>query len=138
MTSCGLVHSRRAALGQFERDLIQERTRAGLAARAWRGFPNGRTFTLRTDPAPAAGRPTFPANSRSAQSTFAFGQHDLAARSPSLPSQVAQLTITPIMRVAEQCCGSHRVVAAASGAAEAGLTASRSVTGSRDQAGDDG
>src|SRR3954463_390238 len=31
-----------AALGQFERDLIQERTRAGLAAAAARGRPSGR------------------------------------------------------------------------------------------------
>jgi DNA invertase Pin-like site-specific DNA recombinase len=34
--------SRYGALGQFERDLIQERTRAGLAAAAARGRQGGR------------------------------------------------------------------------------------------------
>ena len=38
-----------AALGQFERDLIQERTRAGLAAAAARGRKGGRKPTVTDD-----------------------------------------------------------------------------------------
>lgn len=37
------------ALGQFERDLIQERTRAGLAAAAARGKKGGRKPVITTD-----------------------------------------------------------------------------------------
>ena len=37
------------ALGQFERDLIQERTRAGLAAAAARGRPGGRKPVVTED-----------------------------------------------------------------------------------------
>jgi DNA invertase Pin-like site-specific DNA recombinase len=38
-----------AALGQFERDLIRERTRAGLAAAAARGRPGGRRQVVTDD-----------------------------------------------------------------------------------------
>jgi DNA invertase Pin-like site-specific DNA recombinase len=49
-TSSGrLVFHLFGALGQFERDLIQERTRAGLAAAAARGRPGARKPVVTED-----------------------------------------------------------------------------------------
>jgi len=44
-----LVFHLSATLGQFERDLIQERTRAGLAAAAARGRAGGRKLAVTED-----------------------------------------------------------------------------------------